>query len=132
MRNDANSLAVLVDRRTGEEFSICRYSTSVGRDMGNDFVINEDKTISRQHALIQFVDGKFHVQDLESKNGTRLNGKRISAMVPLRSGDEISLGLTQLIFILIPKHCVELPVAATRTQTLAEPVVIQPPAAVAV
>ena len=123
MWEDAGScIAVLVDRRTGEEFNISRYSTSLGRDLGNDLILNSDKTISRQHALIQYTNGRFHVQDLSSKNGTRLNGAKLGQLTELRNGDEITLGLTQLIFILIPQAIVNIPIPGMRTETLVEAV----------
>ena len=113
-----NSVAILVDRRTGSEFNVSRYSTSLGRDLGCDLVINLDKTISRQHANIVYVDGKFYLQDLQSKNGTRLNGKKVQDRLELRSGDEITLGLTQLIFVLLPSHFLTPVSEKNRTETL--------------
>jgi pSer/pThr/pTyr-binding forkhead associated (FHA) protein len=115
-----NCIAVLVDRRTGEEFNISRYSISIGREIGNDIVLNVDKTISRQHAAIQYVDGKFHVQDLTSKNGTRLNGKKVTEMAALRTGDEITVGLTQLIFVLVPNRLADVAVLGSKTETIVE------------
>ncbi|MBX9724033.1 MAG: FHA domain-containing protein [Candidatus Obscuribacterales bacterium] len=124
MWNEAgNSIAVLVDRRTGQEFNISRYSVSIGREIGNDIVVITDKTISRQHALIQYVNGKFHVQDLSSKNGTRLNGGLIGAMTELKSGDEVACGLTQFIFMLKAENRVGEPIRAAITEGLPDSVV---------
>jgi pSer/pThr/pTyr-binding forkhead associated (FHA) protein len=126
MRNDSGSFtAILVDRRTGAEFNLCRFSTSLGREPGNDLVINTDKTISRQHALIQYLNGKFHLQDLTSKNGTHLNGSRIEKMTELRNGDEVGLGLTKLIFVLIPECNMNFQVPGARTETIVESAVPQ-------
>jgi pSer/pThr/pTyr-binding forkhead associated (FHA) protein len=126
MRENAGSFtaAVLLDRQTGEEFNIRRYSTSLGREVGCDLVINIDRTISRQHALIQYIDGKYHIQDLSSKNGTRLNGKKLETMSPLRSGDEIMIGLTRLVFVLLPQHNFRSPISSMRTETVIEPVAV--------
>ncbi len=119
MWNEAgNSIAVLVDRRTGQEFNISRYSVSIGREIGNDIVVTTDKTISRQHALIQYINGKFHVQDLSSKNGTRLNGGLVGAMTEIKSGDEVACGLTQFIFMLKPENRVGEPIRAVITEGL--------------
>lgn len=123
MLEDAGScIALLIDRRTGDEFNISRYAISIGRELGNDLAIVADKTISRQHAQIQFMDGEFHLQDLNSKNGTRLNGKKITRLAQLQSGDEICLGLTQLIFLLIPQTGVPA-VQSVKTETIVDPVV---------
>lgn len=102
MSDDAsNRIAILVNPMTGEEFKVRRRSTSIGREFGNDVIIS-DRTLSRHHAVLQVVDEQFYLQDLESKNGTRLNGYPVSNQVVLKSGDEISVGLTRLIFLLIP------------------------------
>lgn len=103
MLEDASCrIALLINPSTGEEFNLQRYSTSIGRDLGNDVVVASDKALSRQHALIQFINGSFYVQDLQSKNGTRLNGGAVTTLRPLRSGDEIAVGLTRLVFLLRP------------------------------
>ncbi|MBX9573188.1 MAG: FHA domain-containing protein [Candidatus Obscuribacterales bacterium] len=103
LEDASNSIAILVNPMSGEEFNVRRYSTSIGRDLGNDVVVASDRTMSRQHALVQFINGKFYVQDLQSKNGTRLNGGAVTNMMKvLNSGDELSVGLTRLIFLLIP------------------------------
>lgn len=112
-------IALLVDSRTGEEFRICRYSVSMGRDLGNDLVLSLDKTVSRQHASIQFIDRSFYFQDLGSKNGSRLNGRKVSGLNQLKSGDEITVGFTELVFIMIPNSLLDLPVNdKSRTETL--------------
>lgn len=50
--------------------------------------------VSRQHAVISHADGVYTIKDLESTNGSSLNGKRMLANVPyvLQSGDQIRLG----------------------------------------
>ncbi len=121
MLEDAGSrIAILVDRRTGEEFNISRYSVSIGREIGNDIVVVTDKTISRQHALIQYINGKFHVQDLSSKNGTRLNGGLVGSLTELKSGDEVACGLTQFIFMFKAQANVGQPILAAITESVPE------------
>lgn len=50
--------------------------------------------VSRFHAEIMFTNGRFHLKDMGSTNGSRINGKKIPPyrLVPFRSGDEIRLG----------------------------------------
>lgn len=117
----SSSIAILVDRRTGREFNVSRLATSIGRDSINDFVILDDKTISRHHATISYVDGKFFVLDCGSKNGTRLNGKKLDQQIELKSGDELSLGLSQLIFVLLPSRMLQPITDKNRTETLVKP-----------
>ncbi len=49
--------------------------------------------VSRQHALIDFIDDGYYLQDLGSTNGTRLNGERLRPLkfYPLKSGDNIQI-----------------------------------------
>ena len=52
----------------------------------------DDRVVSRQHARIIFQEGQFYLEDLDSSNGTYLNGLLIEQRVPINSGDQISLG----------------------------------------
>ena len=62
----------------------------VGRALTSDIPI-PDPTISRRHAEITIVDGKVHVRDLESSNGSFRNGEQISASI-IASGDLVVFG----------------------------------------
>ena len=53
----------------------------------------ESASVSRRHARILVSEGKARLEDLGSKNGTLLNGRRITSPVALADGDEIRLGL---------------------------------------
>jgi hypothetical protein len=64
---------------------------TAGRDDECGFVIDAS-TVSRHHARITVVAGTVTIEDLESTNGTHVNGSRISGPTRLRLGDEISLG----------------------------------------
>ena len=73
----------------------------VGRDESNDLVISKD-TVSSLHALIEYRDGFFYLEDQRSKNKTRLNGVEVPPYTPrkLKSGDEISFNKFKFKFIL--------------------------------
>ncbi len=72
-------------------------SVIIGRSADVGLPIPDGK-LSREHCKISF-DGKFYVlQDLDSKNGTYLNNRRMKGAIPLRSGDEIRVGNTVLKF----------------------------------
>ncbi|HVG25702.1 MAG TPA: SpoIIE family protein phosphatase [Thermoanaerobaculia bacterium] len=58
----------------------------------------KDRYLSRRHAEIVFAAGEWVVRDCGSVNGTTLNGARIVAPVPLRPGDRIALGDSEVIF----------------------------------
>lgn len=62
-----------------------------GRDPLCALIIDAD-TVSRRHARITVISGTATIEDLESTNGTRVNGKRISAPTRFSAGSEIALG----------------------------------------
>jgi DNA-binding winged helix-turn-helix (wHTH) protein len=62
-----------------------------GRDAGCSVVIDAD-TVSRQHARITVVAGSATIEDLESTNGTYVNGRRITVPTALEPGSEVVLG----------------------------------------
>jgi pSer/pThr/pTyr-binding forkhead associated (FHA) protein len=55
-----------------------------------------DPEVSRRHARFELRDGIVFVRDLESRNGTFLNGRRVSEPIEVRVGDEIDVGTTRL------------------------------------
>ena len=64
--------------------------TTLGRDETCEVVLPDDR-ISRQHARISFEGDGYVLRDLGSRNGTYLNGRRISQPEPLRHRDIIAL-----------------------------------------
>jgi len=68
-----------------------RVVSAIGRDAGNDVVIN-DEAASARHALIEHSDGAWWVADQGSTNGTLLNGARIARRERLRDGDLVEIG----------------------------------------
>ncbi len=59
----------------------------------------DDRGMSRQHARIFKVGGRFYVEDLGSTNGTRVNGEKIATQRALEDGDRIQLGESTLLRI---------------------------------
>ncbi len=63
----------------------------IGRNPGNDIVI-DDMTVSSEHARITITDsGSVSIRDLNSKNGTYVNGKQISKETAISATDEIKV-----------------------------------------
>jgi pSer/pThr/pTyr-binding forkhead associated (FHA) protein len=58
----------------------------------------DDPNVSRSHAEIRPRGGSWVVSDLNSTNGTRLNGRRLQGPEVLKPGDEIELGTSLLTF----------------------------------
>ncbi len=69
----------------------------IGRD-DRCAVSLDARGVSRQHAQIRIAAGSAAVEDLGSKNGTWVNGARITAAVPLREGDTIRVGVVTLTY----------------------------------
>ena len=76
--------------RVGERLPL-RAVSSVGRDAGNDVVLN-DEAASAKHAVVSFVAGEWWLEDAGSTNGTLLNGSRIQDKERLHYGDEVAVG----------------------------------------
>ena len=70
---------------------------TLGRSSGSDLPI-PDRTLSRTHAKILVAGEVATLHDLESRNGTILNGVRIAEPVPLHPGDRIFVGETSIDF----------------------------------
>ena len=74
--------------------SICR----IGRNPDSEVVLPAGSA-SRNHAILQHTDlGKLYLTDLGSRNGTFLNGRRITAPVVLQRGDIITIGDQEFVF----------------------------------
>jgi phosphoserine phosphatase RsbU/P len=58
----------------------------------------KDRYLSRKHAEIALIDNAWTIRDLGSANGTYLNGSKLERDTPLRSGDRIRLGDTELVY----------------------------------
>ena len=76
----------------GSEFVLNQESISIGRAPDSDIVV-DDRLASRRHAQMYREHGQFVVGDCGSRNGTFLNGQRISQPHLLRDGDELEIGL---------------------------------------
>ena len=69
----------------------------IGRDAGAEVVI-QDGSVSRRHARLTLVDGLATISDLQSQNGTRINGESITGSRPLVSGDVLTFGTVAVSF----------------------------------
>lgn len=76
--------------RQGEEVVLRKAVTTLGRALDND-IIFETGDVSRHHARLEFADQGLRVIDLDSTNGTRVNGKVIRSH-PVKVGDEVTFG----------------------------------------
>jgi pSer/pThr/pTyr-binding forkhead associated (FHA) protein len=90
---------LVIDSKAGEpgvlEFN--QDEITLGRVMDNDITIN-DKSVSRHHVKILFHKGQVELVDLDSSNGTELNGKQIKQS-PLYDQDIFKMGNIPVKFI---------------------------------
>lgn len=80
--------------QAGDVFALRTHAT-VGRAADNHIVLL-DTYVSSYHARLDRRDGEWWLTDLESRNGTLLNGVPITKSVPLVDGDVIGVGQVEL------------------------------------
>jgi pSer/pThr/pTyr-binding forkhead associated (FHA) protein len=90
------TLRVLSGADRGHVFTDLETPLTIGREEGNEVQLNDER-ISRCHIKIQEDQGKVVLTDLESTNGTKVNGEDIQLRI-LRYGDVISIGRSVLLY----------------------------------
>lgn len=80
----------------GRVFRDLPIPVTIGREEGNALRLNDER-VSRYHAKVQVEDGDIILTDLDSTNGTRVNGSAIQIR-RLRPGDQVSIGRSMLLF----------------------------------
>lgn len=93
----------LINRKDSLPFKVkevynLKDTVAIGRKNDNDIVI-KDPTISNQHARITLDEDYYFIEDLDSANGTFLNGDRLMDVVKLKNGDRIKLGQVEFLFV---------------------------------
>jgi ABC transport system ATP-binding/permease protein len=68
---------------------------SIGRHPNNDIVIT-DTIVSRRHCMVNSAGKNVTLHDLESKNGTYVNGAKINTETKILDGDTITIGTINL------------------------------------
>jgi pSer/pThr/pTyr-binding forkhead associated (FHA) protein len=69
--------------------------TSLGRDVNNAIVI-DDPFASAEHAMLTFRGRNWYLEDLDSTNGSYVNGHPVSGVAPLGYGDELQIGQVRM------------------------------------
>ena len=96
-RRRSYMIIITMNQQVKSEYSVRKKRINIGRHRSNDIRI-DDPLISRLHAQI-FRQGRiFYIRDMESKNGTYIDDKRID-IAPLRENTEVHLGSCTLMFI---------------------------------
>ncbi|MDH5856685.1 FHA domain-containing protein [Lampropedia aestuarii] len=89
----AYKLLITKNEQVLRELPLTAATTLIGRRQHNDLILDEP-TVSGKHAALYLSDGQVTIEDLESTNGTFINGVLISAKKrhELGSGDRVSVG----------------------------------------
>lgn len=91
---------LIVHRDTGHEteFPLSADEVKIGRTTQRNDLVLDDRSVSREHVVIRRDHAGFIIFDLESANGTMVNGARLAAPRRLANGDVIAIGKTTLTF----------------------------------
>lgn len=81
----------------GPLFQLTKDVFVIGREGHCDLLITSP-AVSRSHARIVLENSTYYLEDLQSRNGTLLNGRRISSREPLRNGDQIEFSTKTFVF----------------------------------
>jgi DNA-binding winged helix-turn-helix (wHTH) protein len=80
-----------------QEIALFHGPNVLGRDANADVCV-DDSTVSRRHATITIDAHDVSIEDLDSKNGTFVDGKRVKGTMPLNDGQTVLLGDAPLVF----------------------------------
>jgi pSer/pThr/pTyr-binding forkhead associated (FHA) protein len=97
---------------------LVRDEITIGRKEGNTIRLTE-RNVSRRHARLKRANGAFLIEDLESYNGIKVNGRRIEKSVPLKPGDQVGIG--DYLIALQDEASDAVSVADAPTATIAQP-----------
>lgn len=106
-------LRVLLGYQQGQVYSLDSRPLSIGREPTSDVILGPDSPASRRHAEIVCEHGEWTIRDLESRNGTELNGARVKVGA-LNHNDEILVGDNVFIFEYCDRCTAETVAAASR------------------
>lgn len=90
------TIQVLEGLERGRTFEQLRPPVTIGREEENSIRLNDER-VSRFHAKLQEDAGRVILTDLDSTNGTRVNGRAVQMRV-MRPGDQLAIGRCLLVF----------------------------------
>ena len=98
-----NRLYMIKGPLQGHAFDLKDPVTMIGRASDNDIQL-DDPSVSRKHAKIFVKDDKFFLEDLNSQNGTLINGQAATPFEDLELRQGLSIALGNILFILGQKN----------------------------
>ncbi|OGV60323.1 MAG: hypothetical protein A2498_07070 [Lentisphaerae bacterium RIFOXYC12_FULL_60_16] len=108
--------AYLIEFKDGHPdltFPVPESGCVIGRDAGCMIQLT-DSLVSRRHALIVCEEGRWFVEDLDTRNGTRVNGSK-KTKCAIQHGDRLGFGSKELFFMIssgnqsdfVPSHVID-------------------------
>ncbi len=91
--HNASRLVITSGPKAGTEFALTAESITIGRSSDSSLVIRDDYT-STHHARLMLWNEDWMIQDLDSTNGTFLNGIRLTVPTPVPLGAPVKIGAT--------------------------------------
>jgi len=90
-------VARIVNTRSREAYLLEGGAVVIGR-LADRSITLPGRSVSRKHCFLQAAEGCWIIEDAGSKMGTYVNGERLAAPRPVKSGDQIAIGNTVLVF----------------------------------
>ncbi len=86
-----SQLTISIDGRNLGEIELEKERVTIGRHPDNDIVLKDDRAVSGRHAVIITIMNDSFLEDLDSTNGTMVNGRQVGKH-PLSNGDVVQVG----------------------------------------
>ena len=89
----ATKIVVTAGEKIGTEIALSGRQLTIGRAGDSDLIVDDEYT-STHHAKLVFINGEWLVQDLDSTNGTLLDGKKITTTTVVPLNTQVRVGQT--------------------------------------
>jgi pSer/pThr/pTyr-binding forkhead associated (FHA) protein len=89
----ATKLVVTAGDKVGTEIALAGRQLTIGRAGDSDLIV-DDEYASTHHAKLVFINGDWLIQDLDSTNGTFLDGQKVSTPLPVEMNTQVRVGQT--------------------------------------
>ena len=111
---------MLAGPTVGQSFLLDRQTLTVGRGHESDIVL-QDSSISRRHVQFSRQGNDDYIQDLGSRNGTRVNDEPLNKPKQLKQGDIVSMGNIRLEYVAPQNILTPMPMTLTPQPHLTTP-----------
>ena len=89
----ATKIVVTAGEKIGTEIALSGRQLTIGRAGDSDLIVDDEYT-STHHAKLVFINGEWLIQDLDSTNGTLLDGKKVATATVVPLNTQVRVGQT--------------------------------------